>query len=181
MSHLTSSALQPGQQIGPYTVLSTLGSGGMGEVYRARDATLNRDVAIKVLPSAFTSDPYRLARFEREAHILASLNHPNIETIHGVERGTGVHALVLEVVDGETLAERLERETRRPGIPVSKALDIARQIAEALEAAHDKGIIHRDEAGQHQSVPMAWSKCSTSDWRKRSPPTRTPMPYSRRR
>ena len=136
--------LRPGQQIGSYRILSTLGSGGMGEVYRAHDATLGRDVAIKVLPPAFTSDPDRLNRFEREARILASLNHPNIATIHGVERGIGIDALVLEVVEGETLAERLERETSRSGIPVPEAVNIARQIAEALEAAHEKGIVHRD-------------------------------------
>jgi serine/threonine protein kinase/Tol biopolymer transport system component len=136
--------LRPGQQIGSYRILSTLGSGGMGEVYRAHDATLGRDVAIKVLPPAFTSDPDRLNRFEREARILASLNHPNIATIHGVEREIGIDALVLEVVEGETLAERLERETSRSGIPVPEAVNIARQIAEALEAAHEKGIVHRD-------------------------------------
>jgi serine/threonine protein kinase/Tol biopolymer transport system component len=116
----------------------------MGEVYRARDATLDRDVAIKVLPPAFSSDPDRLARFEREARVLAALNHPNIATIHGVERASGVAALILEVVDGETLAERLEHAPFRAGIPVPEAIDIARQIAEALEAAHEKGIIHRD-------------------------------------
>ena len=141
---MTSSSLQPGQQIGPYTILSPLGSGGMGEVYRARDATLDRDVAIKVLPPAFSSDPDRLTRFEREARVLAALNHPNIATIHGVERASGVAALILEVVDGETLAERLEQAPFRAGIPVPEAIDIARQTAEALEAAHEKGIIHRD-------------------------------------
>ena len=101
-------ALAVGQRIGPYTILSALGAGGMGEVYRARDATLGRDVALKVLPSLFTSDPERLARFEREARLLASLNHPNIATIHGVEHVDGLHALVLEVVEGETLDERLQ-------------------------------------------------------------------------
>ena len=136
------SALAVGQQIGPYTIRSPLGSGGMGEVYRARDATLGREVAIKVLPSLFTSDSERLRRFEREARLLASLNHPNIATIHGVETVDGVHALVLELVEGEGLDERLR--DNRAGLPLGEALMIARQIAEALEAAHDKGVIHRD-------------------------------------
>ena len=133
--------LAAGQRVGAYTILSLLGSGGMGEVYRARDATLGREVALKVLPSLFTSDPERLARFEREARLLASLNHPNIATIHGFEKADGIHALVLEVVEGQTLAERLQ-----PGaaLPLADALTIARQIAEALEAAHEKGVVHRD-------------------------------------
>src|SRR5688572_1797937 len=135
-------ALAVGQQIGPYTIRSPLGSGGMGEVYRARDATLGREVALKVLPSLFTSDPERLARFEREARLLASLNHPNIATIHGVEHADSFHSLVLEVVEGATLAERLS--TSRTGLPLSEALAIARQIIEALEAAHEKGVVHRD-------------------------------------
>jgi eukaryotic-like serine/threonine-protein kinase len=143
------SALAAGQQIGPYTIRSPLGSGGMGEVYRARDATLGREVAIKVLPSLFTSDPERLARFEREARLLASLNHPNIATIHGVEHADGLHALVLELVEGETLGERLESTSsglpdNRAGLPLAEALAIARQIADALEAAHEKGVVHRD-------------------------------------
>ena len=142
-------ALAVGQQIGPYTVRSPLGSGGMGEVYRARDATLGREVAIKVLPSLFTSDPERLARFEREARLLASLNHPNIATIHGVEHADGLHALVLELVEGETLGQRLESTSsglpdNRAGLPLAEALVIARQIADALEAAHEKGVVHRD-------------------------------------
>ena len=131
-----------GQRIGAYTILSELGSGGMGEVYRALDATLGREVALKVLPSLFTSDPERLARFEREARLLASLNHPNIATIHGVEHADSFHSLVLEVVEGATLAERLS--TSRTGLPLSEALAIARQIIEALEAAHEKGVVHRD-------------------------------------
>jgi|SoiMethySBSTD1v2_1073268.scaffolds.fasta_scaffold04345_11 eukaryotic-like serine/threonine-protein kinase len=137
-----------GDRIGPYTIVSSLGSGGMGEVYVARDPTLGRDVAIKVLPSHFTSDPQRLGRFEREARLLASLNHPNIATIYGVEHAGGIYALVLELVEGETLAERLRSTTAQPptraGLPVVNVLSIARQIADALDAAHEKGIVHRD-------------------------------------
>src|SRR5215203_3733853 len=132
--------LAPGSRLGAYEVLSLLGAGGMGEVYRARDTKLGRDVAIKILPRAFTSDPERLARFEREARMLAALNHPNIGSIYGVEDTDGIRALVLELVEGETLAERIARGP----IPQKEALPIARQITEALEAAHDKGIVHRD-------------------------------------
>ena len=121
----------------------------MGEVYRARDAKLGRDVAIKILPSAFTSDPDRLARFEREARMLAALNHPNICAIYGFEEADGVRFLILELVDGETLADdaRARVESARDGRGAaarSRRWQIARQIAEALEVAHDKGIIHRD-------------------------------------
>jgi serine/threonine protein kinase len=141
-------ALAAGQQFGPYTIVSRLGAGGMGEVYRARDHTLRRDVAIKVLPLLFTSDPGRLARFESEARVLGSLNHPNIATIHGLEYVDGVHALVLEVVEGETLAERMHaaagHRPARAGLPLADALTIARQVAEALEAAHEQGVVHRD-------------------------------------
>jgi serine/threonine protein kinase len=153
-------ALAVGQQFGPYTIVSRLGAGGMGEVYRARDPTLRRDVAIKVLPTLFTGDPERLSRFEREAQLLASLNHPNIATIHGLEHVDGIHALVLEVVEGETLAERLQSAASgsprhrsrshgddgrsRAGLPLAEALTIAQQIAGALEAAHEQGVIHRD-------------------------------------
>jgi eukaryotic-like serine/threonine-protein kinase len=133
-------ALAPGTRLGPYEILSALGAGGMGEVYRARDTKLGRDVAIKILPSHFTSDPDRLARFEREARVLASLNHPHIGAIYGLEDADGVRALVLELVDGETLADRI---TRGP-IPVQDALSIARQMADALDAAHERGIVHRD-------------------------------------
>jgi serine/threonine protein kinase/Tol biopolymer transport system component len=132
--------LPVGRQMGPYTILSLLGAGGMGEVYRAHDTTLGRDVAIKVLPPVFTLDPERRARFEREARLLASLNHPHIATIYGVEDAGAVRGLVLELVEGPTLAERLARRA----LPLGDALAIARQIADALEAAHDKGIIHRD-------------------------------------
>jgi serine/threonine protein kinase len=129
-----------GRSIGSYRIVSALGAGGMGEVYRAHDATLGRDVAIKVLPPIFTADPERLARFEREARMLAALNHPHIGAIYGVEDANGVRSLVLELVEGETLAERLATGP----VPIAEALTIARQIAEALDAAHEKGIIHRD-------------------------------------
>ena len=129
-----------GKSIGVYHITALLGVGGMGEVYRARDTKLGRDVAIKILPRLFTSDPDRLARFEREARVLASLNHPHIGAIYGLEDADGVRALVLELVDGETLADRIARGP----IPLNETLTIARQIADALEAAHEKGIVHRD-------------------------------------
>ncbi len=129
-----------GTRLGPYQVERLLGSGGMGEVYRAHDTTLNRDVAIKVLLPAVTADPDRLSRFSREAQVLASLNHPHIAQIYGLEDAGGVPALVLELVDGPTLADRIAHGA----IPISEALPIAAQIAEALEAAHEQGIIHRD-------------------------------------
>jgi serine/threonine protein kinase len=127
--------LPNGSRIGPYEVLSPLGAGGMGEVYRARDSRLSREVALKILPEEFPSDPERLARFSREAQILASLNHPHIAAIHGLEESSGTRCLVLELVPGQTLAERLEAGP----VPVREALEIARQIAEALEAAHERG------------------------------------------
>ena len=133
-------ALQPGTTLGPYKVTAKIGEGGMGEVWQARDTKLDRDVALKVLPEAFTSDPDRLARFEREAKVLASLNHPNIGSIYGLEEAAGVRALVLELVEGPTLADRIKQGP----IPVDEALPIAKQIAEALEAAHEQGVIHRD-------------------------------------
>src|SRR5258706_7353479 len=132
--------LAPGASVGRYRVERLLAVGGMGEVYCARDTTLGRDVAIKILPRHFTADPERLARFEREARMLASLNHPNIGAIYGLEAATDVKALVLELVEGETLAERIQRGR----VPVTEALTIARQIADALDAAHEKGIVHRD-------------------------------------
>jgi Tol biopolymer transport system component len=131
----------PGSRLGPYEILSSIGAGGMGEVYQAHDTKLGRDVAIKVLPEAFAHDPERLSRFQREAKMLAALNHPNIATIHGMEQSGGTSYLVMELVSGETLAERVKREGP---VPVEEALTIAKQIAEALEAAHEKGIIHRD-------------------------------------
>ena len=132
-------ALAPGVRLGPYEILSALGAGGMGEVYRARDTKLDRDVAIKVLPEAFAHDPERVARFQREAKTLAALNHPNIGGIYGLEEAAGVTALVLELVEGPTLAERLSQVGRVPrsgpaGLPIDEALPIARQMAEALAA-----------------------------------------------
>src|ERR1700688_2207270 len=128
--------LSVGDKIGHYEILSLLGQGGMGEVYRARDTKLKRDVALKVLPENFARDPERMARFQREAEVLASLNHPNIAAIYGVEE----RALVMELVEGPTLADRIAQGA----IPLEEALAIARQLAEALEAAHEKGIVHRD-------------------------------------
>src|SRR5262249_41321421 len=132
--------LAAGSRLGLYEILAPLGAGGMGEVYRARDGKLNREVAIKVLPETFAADTDRLARFRREAQLLAALNHPHVAAIYGLEESSGVEALVLELVPGETLAERLAKGP----VPVEEALDIARQIAEALEAAHERGIVHRD-------------------------------------
>ena len=128
--------LSPGTRLGAYEILALIGAGGMGEVYRARDTRLNRDVALKVLPELFAADPDRLARFKREAQLLASLNHPNIAVIHGFED----NALAMELVDGPTLADRIAQGA----IPLDEALPIARQIADALESAHERGVIHRD-------------------------------------
>jgi serine/threonine-protein kinase len=138
--------IAPGEHIGTYEVVSLLGAGGMGEVYRARDPQLGRDVAIKILPPIFSTDPERLARFEREARALAALNHPNVGAIYGLERTAVSRALVLELVDGPTLADTLRDASLRngSGLALATALSIARQIASALEAAHEKGIVHRD-------------------------------------
>ncbi len=133
-------ALTAGTRLGPYEITAQIGVGGMGEVYRATDTKLKRDVAVKVLPSLVAADPERLARFQREAEVLASLNHPNIAAIYGLEEAEGQKALVLELIEGPTLADRIKRGP----IPVDEALPIAKQIAEALEAAHEQGIIHRD-------------------------------------
>jgi eukaryotic-like serine/threonine-protein kinase len=133
-------SLQPGTRLGVYEILSALGAGGMGEVYRARDSKLGRDVAIKVLPEAVVSDSERVARFEREAQLLAAINHPHIAGIYGLEQTSSQHFLAMELVEGESLAERLQGGA----LPLAEALSIARQIGEALAAAHDKGIIHRD-------------------------------------
>src|SRR5262245_26376540 len=128
------------EMLGPYRVLAKLGEGGMGQVYRARDTKLQRDVALKILPDAFASDPDRLARFEREAQVLASLNHPNIAHIHGVEDSGTVRALVMELVEGDELSVPIARGP----MPIDEVLPIARQVLDGLEAAHDQGIIHRD-------------------------------------
>ena len=140
-------SLTPGDRLGPYEIVSPLGAGGMGEVYRAHDPRLKRDVAIKILPEAFAADAERVARFQREAEVLASLSHPNIGGIFGLEQieptaagGHAVRALILELIDGPTLADRIAQGP----IPVSEALPIAHQIADALEAAHEQGVIHRD-------------------------------------
>jgi eukaryotic-like serine/threonine-protein kinase len=133
-------ALTPGTRLGVYEVTAQIGEGGMGQVYRATDTTLGRQVAIKILPDAFAADPERLARFEREAKTLASLNHPHIAAIYGFEKSGGLHALVMELVEGEDLSQRIARGA----IQIDEALPIAKQIADALEAAHEQGIIHRD-------------------------------------
>ena len=132
--------LEAGFRLGVYVIQGQLGAGGMGEVYRAHDTKLNREVALKILPSEFAVDPDRLARFKREAQVLASLDHPNIGAIYGFEESDGIHALVLQLVEGPTLADRIAEGP----LPIAEALPIARQIADALEAAHDKGVIHRD-------------------------------------
>jgi serine/threonine protein kinase len=133
-------ALQPGTCLGSYEVIALIGEGGMGHVYRAHDTRLTRDVALKILPDTFADDPERLARFQREARVLASLNHPNIAAIYGIEESNGIRALILELVEGPTLADRIAQAA----IPIDEALPIARQIAEALETAHEQGVIHRD-------------------------------------
>ena len=133
-------ALQSGSLVGPYEILASIGAGGMGEVYRSRDTKLKREVAIKVLPEELSRDADRIRRFQREAEVLATLNHPHIAQIYGIEDASGMQCLVLELVEGETLADVL----KRGAIPIEEALEIARQIAEALEAAHERDIVHRD-------------------------------------
>src|SRR5262245_57365415 len=132
--------LAPGTRLGAYEVTAQIGEGGMGQVFRATDTKLKRQVAIKILPPSLAADPERLARFQREAEVLASLNHPCIAGIYGLEDGGGLTALVMELVEGEDLSQRIARGP----IPIDEALPIAKQIAEALEAAHEQGIIHRD-------------------------------------
>jgi hypothetical protein len=149
--------LTNGQHVGTYQVVTWLGAGGMGEVYRAHDKELGRDVALKVLAPTLLNDPERLARFEREARVLAALNHPNVGAIYGLANAAGVRALVLELVEGETLAEKLGQvrrvgQGRQEALPLSVALPIARQIADALEAAHEKGIVHRDLKPAYERV-----------------------------
>src|SRR5579863_10158154 len=132
--------LEGGTKLGPYEILAALGAGGMGEVYRAADSRLGRDVALKVLPEAFARDVDRMVRFKREAKVMASLNHPNIAAIYGIEESNGTRALVMELVEGPTLAERIARGA----IPPEEALGMAQQMADALGAAHEKGVVHRD-------------------------------------
>ena len=132
--------LERGTRLGPYEIESVLGAGGMGEVYRARDTKLKRDVAIKILPAAFAQDPDRIARLQREAEVLATLNHPNIGAVYGFEESAAATGIVLELVEGPTLADRIVHGA----LSLDEALTIARQIADALDAAHDKNIIHRD-------------------------------------
>jgi serine/threonine protein kinase len=132
--------LTPGSRLGVYEVTAQIGEGGMGQVYRATDTRLKRQVAIKILPASLAVDSDRLARFQREAEVLASLNHPNIAHIHGLEENGGITALVMELVEGDDLSQRIARGA----IPLEEALPIARQIAEALQAAHEQGIVHRD-------------------------------------
>src|SRR5580765_4795618 len=132
--------LSAGARLGVYEVTALIGEGGMGQVYRARDTKLNRDVALKVVPDAFLLDSDRLARFEREAQVLASLNHPNIAAIYGFEDSKGVQALVLELIEGPTLADRIDQGP----IQVDEALSIAKQFAAALQTAHEQGVVHRD-------------------------------------
>jgi eukaryotic-like serine/threonine-protein kinase len=132
--------LTSGTKLGSYEILLPLGAGGMGEVYRARDSKLNRDVALKILPARFTDDAERMARFRREAQVLASLNHSNIGSIYGLEESNNVRVLVLELVEGPTVADRITEGAT----PLEEALVIARQIAEALAYAHEKGVTHRD-------------------------------------
>ena len=132
-------SITPGTRLGPYEVISPLGEGGMGVVYRARDTQLQRQVALKLLPDHFANDSDRLSRFQREAQVLASLNHPNIAQIYGLEKAGAVSCIVMELVEGETLAERLSAD-QSPG----RSVEIAKQLVDGLEAAHERGIVHRD-------------------------------------
>jgi serine/threonine protein kinase len=133
-------AFQPGTRLGQYEIRQAIGEGGMGEVYLATDTRLNRSVALKTLPERLNADEDRVARFKREAHVLASLNHPNIAAIYGLEDGPAGRALIMELVEGETLSDRLAGGP----LPIDEAIDVGRQIAEAVEYAHEQGVIHRD-------------------------------------
>ena len=158
-------ALTPGTRLGVYEVIAQIGEGGMGQVYRGTDTTLGRQVAIKILPDAFAADAERLTRFEREAKTLASLNHPNIAAIYGFEKSGGTHALVMELVEGDDLSQRIARGA----ISLDEALPIARQIAEALEAAHEQGIVHRDLKPANIKIrPDGAVKVLDFAWRRRS-------------
>src|SRR5712691_12791146 len=151
-------AITPGDRIGAYEVTSQLGEGGMGVVFRARDTKLLRDVALKVLPDHFADDPDRLSRLQREAQILASVNHPNIAQIYGLEQVGSTGCIVMELVEGETLSDRLKNGP----LSVDEAIEVARQIAEALAAAHERGIIHRDlkPANMREVAPKAHPRCA---------------------
>jgi serine/threonine protein kinase len=147
-------------QLASYQIVAQLGADGMGEVYRAKDTKLGRDVALKILPASFSNDPERVARFRREAQVLASLNHPHIAQVYGLEEANGTQFLVLELVDGESLDKRIVQGP----IAVDEAFGIAKQIAEALEAAHEKGIVHRDlKAGEHRA-DEGWQRQSARLW-----------------
>ena len=152
MSLLT---LNPGTRLGPYEILSALGAGGMGEVYRATDTNLKRQVAIKVLPQTVAGDPERLARFQREAELLAALNHPNIAAIYGLEKTDGTIALVMELVEGPTLADRIAQGA----IPIADALPIARQIGRGAEAAHEQGSFIATSSRPHQIAVGRRCRC----------------------
>ena len=172
--------LSPGTRLGPYEVLGPLGAGGMGEVYRAHDTRLKREVAIKVLPEAFARDEERMKRFEREAHVLASLNHPHVAAIYGLEEADGVRALVLELVEGPTLAERIAAGP----VPLEETIRIGIQMAQGLEAAHEKAIIHRDlkpanvkltKDGDVKILDFGLAKALEAESSlRRQPPTRRP-------
>ena len=171
-------ALNVGTRLGHYDVTALLGEGGMGQVWQATDTQLGRQVALKILPDAFAADPDRLARFKREAQILASLNHPNIAAIYGIEEAEGTRALVLELVKGPTLADRISKGP----IPLDEALPIAKQIAEALEAAHEAGVIHRDLKPANIKVREDGTvKVLVFGWRRRSIQHRQEIRVSRRR
>src|ERR1017187_9569103 len=158
--------LSPGTKLGPYEILSPIGAGGMGEVLRARDPRLGRDVAIKVLPAAMSTDPDRLARFQREARAVAALNHPHIVTIYSVEEGGSIHFLTMELVEGKPL----DRIIPAHGLPADQIVDIGNALADALSAAHDKGIVHRDlKPPTSWSTTRAASRCSILASPKRSP------------
>ena len=153
-------ALTPGTRLGVYEIVMQIGAGGMGEVYRATDSNLKRSVAIKVLPASVAGDADRLARFQREAEVLAALNHPNIAAIYGLEKTPTFTALVMELVEGDDLSQRIARGP----IPLDEALPIAEQIADALEAAHERGIIHRDLKPANRSEERRVGKECRSRW-----------------
>jgi len=165
-----------GSRFCSYEIAESIGVGGMGEVYRATDLKLKREVAIKVLPESLAHDAERLARFQREAQILASLNHPNIAQIHGLEEADGIIALVMELIEGQTLAEKIEQGP----IPADEAINFAVQIADALEAAHEQGIIHRDlKPANIKLRPDGTSKYSTlalpRHWKSKQPVASSPL------